>query len=187
MTDRKTIAIIGVTTLQAIGLKQLIGRCGEVECMILTKMEDFYPFSDRVEGIIVNCDIFVSCLDYFIPRKTKTLVIGANSQLSLESWAETESVWKGYIPANADEREVESRVTGFINSLYKDAESPGELSSREKDVLRLIASGKLNKEIADKLCISVNTVITHRKNISSKLGIKSASGLSLYAMMNGLI
>ncbi|MDE6753269.1 MAG: helix-turn-helix transcriptional regulator, partial [Muribaculaceae bacterium] len=50
-----------------------------------------------------------------------------------------------------------------------------------------IAQGKINKEIADILCISVNTVITHRKNISSKLGIKSASGLSLYAMMNGII
>jgi DNA-binding NarL/FixJ family response regulator len=62
-----------------------------------------------------------------------------------------------------------------------------ELSSREKDVLKELASGKTNKEIADALCISVNTVITHRKNISSKLGIRSASGLSLYALMNGII
>ena len=43
------------------------------------------------------------------------------------------------------------------------------------------------KEIADSLNISVNTVLTHRKNISSKLGIRSVSGLSLYAMMNGII
>ncbi|MDE6218264.1 MAG: LuxR C-terminal-related transcriptional regulator, partial [Muribaculaceae bacterium] len=61
------------------------------------------------------------------------------------------------------------------------------LSSREKEVLGLIAQGLSNKEIADRLCISVNTAITHRKNISSKLGIKSASARSLYALMNGLI
>lgn len=61
------------------------------------------------------------------------------------------------------------------------------LTSRELDVLKEIAAGKTNKEIADSLCISVNTVITHRKNVSQKLGIRSASGLSLYALMNGLI
>ncbi len=61
------------------------------------------------------------------------------------------------------------------------------LTQREKDVLRLIATGLTNKEIADELNISVNTVITHRKNVTQKLGIRSASGLSLYALMNGLI
>lgn len=61
------------------------------------------------------------------------------------------------------------------------------LTSREKDVLRLIASGLTGKEIANTLNISTNTVITHKKNLSAKLGIKSASGLSLYALMNGII
>ena len=54
-------------------------------------------------------------------------------------------------------------------------------------MLCLVASGMTNKEIADKLCISINTVLSHRKNITSKLGIRSASGLSVYAMMNGYI
>jgi DNA-binding CsgD family transcriptional regulator len=66
-------------------------------------------------------------------------------------------------------------------------EDKRELSSRERDVLREIASGKTNKEIADSLFISVNTVITHRKNLTAKLGIRSVSGLSLYALMNGII
>ncbi|MDE6409047.1 MAG: helix-turn-helix transcriptional regulator [Muribaculaceae bacterium] len=66
-------------------------------------------------------------------------------------------------------------------------EVSGELSIREKEVLKELARGKTNKEIADILSISVNTVITHRKNISTKLGIKSVSGLSLYALMNGVI
>jgi DNA-binding CsgD family transcriptional regulator len=61
------------------------------------------------------------------------------------------------------------------------------LSDRETDVLKLVARGNSNKEIADKLCISINTVITHRKNITEKLGIKTIAGLTVYAMINNLI
>lgn len=62
-----------------------------------------------------------------------------------------------------------------------------ELTRREVDVLRLVAMGHSNKEIADKLFISVHTVITHRKNITEKLGIKSISGLTVYAIINQII
>ena len=57
----------------------------------------------------------------------------------------------------------------------------------EIEVLVLITKGLINKEIADKLNISLTTVITHRKNITEKLGIKSVSGLTIYAVMNGYI
>ena len=61
------------------------------------------------------------------------------------------------------------------------------LTERETDVLKHLADGKSNKEIADKLNISINTVITHRKNISQKTGIKSVSGLTIYAVVQNLI
>ncbi|HEY4787902.1 MAG TPA: response regulator transcription factor [Bacteroidales bacterium] len=61
------------------------------------------------------------------------------------------------------------------------------LSDREIDILRLLTTGLSNKEIADKLNISINTVITHRKNISQKTGIKSVSGLTIYAVVKKLI
>lgn len=54
-------------------------------------------------------------------------------------------------------------------------------------MLIVITKGLINKEIADKLNISLTTVITHRKNITEKLGIKSVSGLTIYAVMNGYI
>jgi DNA-binding CsgD family transcriptional regulator len=78
-----------------------------------------------------------------------------------------------------DERLGETQV--------EDLKAREELTPRETDVLRCVARGCMNKEIADELCISVNTVLTHRKNIAAKLGIKTVSGLSLYAMMNGLV
>ena len=62
-----------------------------------------------------------------------------------------------------------------------------ELSSRERDILTAVARGKTNKEIADELNLSVHTVMTHRKNISHKLGINSISDLTVYAILNTLI
>jgi DNA-binding NarL/FixJ family response regulator len=62
-----------------------------------------------------------------------------------------------------------------------------ELTTREKDVLQLVALGYSNKEIAGKLFISIHTVISHRKKITEKLGIKSISGLTVYAILNKLI
>lgn len=61
------------------------------------------------------------------------------------------------------------------------------LSEREKDVIVEVVQGMQNKEIADHLCISVNTVITHRRNIARKLQIHSAAGLTIYAIVNGLV
>ena len=62
-----------------------------------------------------------------------------------------------------------------------------ELSDREKDVLIQVVRGLSNKEIADVLCISTHTVITHRKNIAHKLNIHSSAGLTIYAIVNKLI
>ena len=62
-----------------------------------------------------------------------------------------------------------------------------ELSEREKEILVSVAKGMLNKEIADQYNISIHTVISHRKNISRKTGIKTVAGLTVYALLNGLI
>ena len=62
-----------------------------------------------------------------------------------------------------------------------------ELTKRETAVLVLVAKGLMNKEIADQLNVSVHTVITHRKNIMHKTGIKSVAGLTIYAMLHNLI
>ena len=61
------------------------------------------------------------------------------------------------------------------------------LSDREREVLRLVALGFTNREISDELCISTHTVITHRKNITAKLSIKTIAGLAVYAVLNGII
>ncbi len=62
-----------------------------------------------------------------------------------------------------------------------------ELSKREIDVLVAVAKGMMNKEIAEQMHLSIHTVITHRKNIARKTGIKSVAGLTVYAMIKGLM
>ncbi|MBQ1852159.1 MAG: response regulator transcription factor [Paludibacteraceae bacterium] len=62
-----------------------------------------------------------------------------------------------------------------------------DLSEREKDVLIQVVKGLSNKEIADVLCISMHTVISHRKHITSKLNIHSTAGLTIYAIVNKLV
>lgn len=62
-----------------------------------------------------------------------------------------------------------------------------ELTKRERDILVLVAKGLMSKEIADQLNISIHTVISHRKNITKKTGIKSVAGLAVYAMLNNLM
>ena len=62
-----------------------------------------------------------------------------------------------------------------------------ELSEREKDVLIQVVKGLSNKEIANVLCISTHTVISHRKNITRKLNIHSTAGLTIYAIVNKLV
>ena len=85
--------------------------------------------------------------------------------------------------------EIKERVLQLIYSQKEQLGDDGseEITSRERDIIRDIALGLSSKEIADKNFISPHTVITHRKNISRKLGIKSISGLTIYAIVNKLI
>ncbi|MBR1664729.1 MAG: response regulator transcription factor [Bacteroidaceae bacterium] len=68
-----------------------------------------------------------------------------------------------------------------------DAVNSDELSEREKEVVRMVVRGLSNKEIAEKMFISANTVMTHRRNIARKTQIHSPAGLTIYAIVNGLI
>lgn len=65
--------------------------------------------------------------------------------------------------------------------------STESLSNREREIIVCVVKGMTNKEIAEKLCLSIHTVITHRRNISNKLQIRSAAGLTIYAIVNKLV
>ena len=97
--------------------------------------------------------------------------------------------FKDVIEINDSKQKVVTKIFNLLsdNKLSQDKPESVELSNRETDVLVALVKGLTNKEISDKLYISVHTVITHRKNIVRKTGIKSVSGLTVYALLNNLV
>ena len=95
-----------------------------------------------------------------------------------------------FIPAircleeNIKQKDVSANISCMIN---KRPDRGDTLSDREKDVIVALVQGMSNKEIAEHLCISTNTVITHRRNIAKKLKIHSPAGLTIYAIVNNLV
>jgi regulator of cell morphogenesis and NO signaling len=82
------------------------------------------------------------------------------------------------------QNDVSAKISKMI---YQSPDNSEVLSDRERDVIISLVQGMTNKEIADHLCISINTVITHRRNIARKLQIHSPAGLTIYAIVNNLV
>jgi len=145
-------------------------------------------------------------------EKHKPQIVFANPDLLTKSWHGNRSaaIFEGVVliglmskeSGEADSahfdflintRHPRQEITqALMNILSKNGFISGEtdsenISDRETDVLRLVALGFTNNEISDRLFISVHTVMTHRKNITRKLGIKTVSGLTVYAILNKII
>lgn len=82
-------------------------------------------------------------------------------------------------------RQKQSKETDDILASAKDKTEI--LSDREKEIIRLVAQGLSNKEIADKLRLSFHTITTYRKNLSSKLNIHSSAALAIFAILHNII
>jgi len=99
-------------------------------------------------------------------------------------------MYHGIVDINEDRghiSEILLESCSSVKSTETSDDNSYELTKREMDVLVLVAKGLMNKEIAEKLNISIHTVISHRKNITRKTNIKSVAGLAMYALMNNLI
>lgn len=183
------IALIGLTMLERLGLREIISLFPKVETKEFYHVGEMSMKDNVADAFVVDSEAYLLNPTFFLPRRMQTLVVMRHSR---RDRSKTDTLSNESLPAtiyfDSDEAEIEDAVLTIIKAAKKlESSSESQISAREREVLRELAGGKTNKEIADTLCISINTVITHRKNISSKLGIHSVSGLSLYAVMNGII
>ncbi|MCQ2202584.1 MAG: LuxR C-terminal-related transcriptional regulator [Bacteroidales bacterium] len=122
-------------------------------------------------------------------KLNSTLFLIHNNEEWLGNHQEVED--KMFVPlVRKMEEEIKSARLNTVISAFANADNTEDaevLSEREKEVIIAVVQGMSNKEIAEHLCISVNTAITHRKNIARKLQIHSPAGLTIYAIVNGLI
>lgn len=180
--DSIKAAVIGLSSLELLALRDQLQCAGRCSIDVACSLEDLHESAHSYDLHIVDSATFLLHTGFLMPRKCSTLTV-FRSPRPADADPPTRAIF-----ADSSEDEIAATVDSLLNEARLNAgQLQGDLSLREKEVIRAIAEGLTNKEIADRLFISVNTVITHRKNISAKLGIRSASGMTLWAMMNGLL
>lgn len=184
MHRTKHIVTILQDTLQRVGLQTVLASYfPPVEVTHYASLEELLDAgNDTYDYYFTRPEMFVLNADFFLPRKNKTIILICGKQ-------QTSVSYTNLLQVDASQESVIEQLQQLftVDSGVVSGEGNKELSVREIEVLQLIVKGAINKEIADKLSISLNTVLTHRKNITAKLGIKTVSGLTFYAIMNGYI
>ena len=190
--QRPRIALVDSNTLALIGLRQLLQSA-----MPFIEVDTFGSFTeltanqpDQYFHYFVSMDIVIRNRPFFLERRRKTIVL----TLSLTETAQISDFHSLHI------NQPEQQLTRSLLMLQQHAHSNGRnlppmppeasakvLTNREVEVMSLIVQGYINKEVAEKLGIGLATVITHRKNIMEKLGMRSISALTIYAVMHGYV
>ena len=148
-------------------------------------LQEFFRNHDA-EFLVISQELFDRSTDLFLARPSlldRTILLTDRPDSS-----DTQNAHAA-IHSEAGKEEILSKINGILEARYGPATRPDsqELSPREQTILRFVTMGLTNKQIADRLFLSAHTVITHRKNIIGKLGIKSVSGLTIYAIVNNII
>ena len=193
MNHQPEIAIVEANTLTSLGLKTILERM--IPMAVIRTFHSFGELTDDTPDMyahyFISAQIYVEHNAFFLPRKRKTIVLAGDSHQFQLSGVPIPNIYQAEEPLVKDILKLHQHAhhDGYpVKDMPPTPPTTGhELSAREIEVLVLITKGLINKEIADKLNIGLTTVITHRKNITEKLGIKSVSGLTIYAVMNGYV
>lgn len=192
------IAIISANTLEAMTLRSLLSDITPgVDVVCYHSIEEYTAAAPVVAHIFVSAKVLFENMELFRPLLRRTMVIaeGDNTPFA-QSGIRT-------IDATASESAIVRQIlhihqaghpTGrHPHDMHKDgaerknSDEVSLLSQREKEVLALLVKGYINKEIADKLNISLTTAIFHRNNISEKLKTRSLGRLTIYAVLNNIV
>ncbi len=190
MIIKPKIAIIDPNILSAIGLRTIIQDLIpqlDIDCYS-SYQSMMIQGADQYVHYFVAMNEVISNMVFFSQRKKKTIVLITSPSVKINDF--------NCLCTDVTESQFTKSLLRLMHHGHPNGNNmpvsatKGEkplLSNREIEVMALIVQGFINKEIADKLNIGLTTVITHRKNIMEKLGIKSVSALTIYAVMNGYV
>lgn len=193
MPERITFVLVESSFIIQSGLELLLQEF-PIAMLIATYDGSEKKLADKIQGkradiIIINPEILQENLTGIVNQLNKNgkCLVGL---VNRNTPANLCSPFKYCLNIN-DEKyellEVLKKITGtrFTDNSKKIVVS--KLSEREETILKQVAYGLTNQDIADKLFLSIHTITTHRKNITRKLGIKTVSGLTVYALMNKIV
>ena len=189
---RPKIAIVDANTLSVLGLKQLLQTVMPIMSVdtygTMTELTANNP--EQYMHYFVAMNIVLENRAFFSDRRRKTIVLTL-SLTSSSQLAEFHSIC-----INVPEDQLVRQLLTLQQMAHGDGRNMPPmppvlqqkiLSDREIEVMALIVQGCINKEIADKLNIGLATVVTHRRKIMEKLGMKSVSALTIYAVTHGIV
>ena len=191
MSGKIKVTIIEPSEIVSTGLKRLIEQTGSFNVVkIFGSIQEYKGTPNGNPDIIIINPMVVgdngTDPKSIVQPNDSTAIVAINYGPYDE---DTFRNYDGYISIFNTREQIEKRLSSALKctSDKETDDSSNELSSRECEILTAVAKGKTNKEIADEFNLSIHTVISHRKNISHKLGINSIAGLTIYAVMNKLL
>jgi len=191
--EEEEIFRIGILEPSAIvtdGLSNILLKLGNLELYHIDYVADLehYIAEDNLQLIIINPQLILLDTKEFMHIKRRKPNVTWCALVYSFFAREVIEMFDMQIQITDSQEYILNLIRSkLLNENNDESNSTEQLSDRELDVLRLLVQGKMNKEIADILNISVHTVISHRKNITQKTGIKTQAGLTIYALSNRII
>ncbi len=194
------IAVVVPNTLAALGMADILHRLMPgAEVTLFNGAEELAgsEHSDDFFHYFVSASEVLLTAQFFLARQQKTIVlVHGNDAGQLPKGFHTLNVYqdeKQLIRSIVQLAQRSHHAHGDAPEAVRQAEHHNaasqdepQLTPRERDVLRGVVEGLINKEIATRLGVSLTTVITHRKNLTDKLGTKSVAALTIYAVTHGI-
>ena len=188
---RNRVIICEASEMISIGLAEIVDSMAQFD--VVSRLDNPEHLSEKITALDANLLVIDPMLLGFqnkdflsqLGKEHPNVVIIALVSSCLDHAMLTP--YNGVIEINDTRSKIISKMNEFVQGETAKNTDDVELSKRETDVLVAVAKGMMNKEIADQMNISIHTVISHRKNITRKTGIKSVSGLTVYALLNNLI
>ena len=192
-THAKKVLLIVPSKIVARGIEAVLSELGEFRVEgILTDLS--HASQMRLRNIDADVIILDPVVFDFVSRSSVRSHISEYSDAAVVGLQtipmddEQRKQYDALIGLNDDPVLIVRKLRESLDSRQDNPETEEyDLSAREKEILVCVAKGMLNKEIADACNLSIHTVITHRKNITRKTGIKTVAGLTVYALLNNLI